>query len=162
MNKSTLTKLEYYKIIEKLKQKCGSQLGKDLAEKLYPIKDLIEISKMQKETSEAVLIKRYDGSMPLAGIIDTFDSLGLAEKGGILNPEEIGKVRENLYAAKNTVLFLNRKLPYEIPLLREKGERIVPLKELEKEIDGIIDEENQIKDSASDVLWNIRRKKKEC
>ncbi len=160
MNKSTLTKLEYYKIIEKLKQKCGSQLGKDIAEKLYPETNMELIIKMQKETSEAVLVRRYDGSMPLRGIVDTFDSLGLAEKGGILNPEEIGKVRENLYAAKNIVVFLNRKLQYEIPLLRERGEGIVPLKDLEKEIDGIIDEENQIKDSASDTLWNIRRKKK--
>ncbi|NCC81018.1 MAG: endonuclease MutS2 [Clostridia bacterium] len=160
MNKSTLTKLEYYKIIEKLKQKCGSQLGKDIAEKLYPETNMELIIKMQKETSEAVLVRRYDGSMPLGGIVDTFDSLGLAEKGGILNPEEIGKVRENLYAAKNIVVFLNRKLQYEIPLLRERGEGIVPLKDLEKEIDGIIDEENQIKDSASDTLWNIRRKKK--
>ncbi len=160
MNKSTLTKLEYYKIIEKLKQKCGSQLGKDIAEKLYPKTNMELIIKMQKETSEAVLVRRYDGSMPLEGIVDTFDSLGLAEKGGILNPEEIGKVRENLYAAKNIVVFLNRKLQYEIPLLRERGEGIVPLKDLEKEIDGIIDEENQIKDSASDTLWNIRRKKK--
>ncbi len=160
MNKNTLTKLEYYKIIEKLKDKCSSELGKEIAQKLYPETNKEKIIKMQKETSEAVLIRRYEGSIPLGGIIDTFSSLGLAEKGGILNPEDIGKIRENLYAANNISAFLNRKLQYEIPLLRELGGGIIPLKELEKNINEVLDEENQIKDSASDILWDIRRKKK--
>ena len=160
MNKSTLTKLEYYKIIDKLKNKCSSDLGKEIAEKLYPEIDKEKIIKMQEETSEAVLIRRYEGSMPLGGIIDTFSSLGLAEKGGILNSEDIGKIRENLYAAKNVSAFLNKKLQFEIPLLRELGGGIIPLKDLETNINGVLDEENQIKDSASDTLWDIRRKKK--
>ena len=160
MNNSTLTKLEYYKIIEKLKKKCSSQLGKRIAEELYPQKDEEKIQEMQRETSEAVLIRRYEGSFPLGGIVDTFDAVALAEKGGILNPEEISKIRENLYAAKNISTFFNRKLQYEIPLLREYGSGIITLRDLEEDIERIIDEESQIKDTASDTLWSIRRKKK--
>lgn len=160
MNKRTLTKLEYYKIIEKLKEKCSSNLGKDIASNLYPDTDKQKIIQWQNETSEAVLIRRYEGSMPLGGIVDTFSPIGLAEKGGILNTENIAKIRDNLYAAKNVTVFLNRNLQFEIPLLKKMGEGIFPIKELETSINGILDEENQIKDSASDSLWNIRRKKK--
>lgn len=160
MNKSTLAKLEYFKIIDKLKERCNSQLGKEIAEKLYPSTDIEEIIEMQKETSEAVLIRRYEGAMPLGGIVDTFTSIGLAEKGGILSLEDIGKIRDNLYAAKNISAFLNRKFQYEIPIFKDLGQGIIPLKELANNINGVLDEENQIKDSASDTLWDIRRKKR--
>lgn len=160
MNEASFKKLEYHKIIEMLEKKASSSLGKGLAGELLPVSDFALIKERQAETSEAVLIRRYEGSMPLAGIVDSFDAISFAEKSGILSQEDLGKIRENLYAAKNINIFFKRNFQYEIPLLKEIAGNICPLRELELALEKILDEDNQIKDSASDLLWSIRRKKK--
>lgn len=160
MNDTSLKKLEYHKIIEMLEKKASSSLGKKLAGQLLPSSNFAAIKERQAETSEAVLIRRYEGSMPLAGIIDCFDAISFAEKSGLLSQEDLGKIRENLYAAKNINIFFKRNFQYEIPLLKELAGKIYPLRDLELALEKILDEDNQIKDSASDLLWSIRRKKK--
>ena len=160
MNERSLNKLEYYKVIELLKKKASSSLGKDFADQLRPKTNLYSIKESQAETSEAVLIMRYEGSMPLAGIVDTYDALSFAQKSGLLNLEDLGRIRQNLYAAKNISTFFKKNFQYELPLLKNIASKIQPLRDLELDIEKILDDENQVKDSASDLLWSLRRKKK--
>ena len=54
MNHNSLKKLEFYKIIELLKQFCTTMQAKELASQLLPSKKINEVKQLLQETSEAV------------------------------------------------------------------------------------------------------------
>ena len=56
MNKFTLEKLEFNKIINMLTKECSSSLGQAKAQGLEPILDYEQIVLWQEETSEGVLM----------------------------------------------------------------------------------------------------------
>ena len=88
MNELTLRKLEYEKIIGLLSNECSSFLGQKLAENLQPSIDAEEIASWQQETTEGVLVRRYEPNIPLGGIVDVSRQLRKAEIGGMLEPDE--------------------------------------------------------------------------
>ena len=53
MNKKTLTKLEYFKIIDMLTELASSSGGKALCRELLPMTDLEEIRTAQEQTAAA-------------------------------------------------------------------------------------------------------------
>ena len=54
MNHNSLKKLEFYKIIELLKQFCITMQAKELASQLLPSNNINEVKQLLQETSEAV------------------------------------------------------------------------------------------------------------
>ena len=88
MNKFTLEKLEFNKIINMLTKECSSSLGQEKAQGLEPILDYEQIVLWQEETSEGVLIRRFEPQIPLGGLVDTRSSIRKAEMGGLLEAEE--------------------------------------------------------------------------
>lgn len=159
MNEVTLRKLEYDKIIQMLVQECSSQLGKQKAAKLEPVTDSEEIAYWQQETTEGVLIRRYEPNIPLGGIVDLSKQLRKAEIGGMLEPEEFLQVLDVLAATRRLNQFLvHRKKNYEIPRMQWWGEQLVVLPELARSIEDVIAPEATVRDDASSELLSIRRK----
>ena len=68
MNTKSLKVLEFNKIKELLINKAESQLGKNLANEIEPIRDIGEISMLQQETEEALTLLIKRGNPPLYGI----------------------------------------------------------------------------------------------
>ncbi|MFZ5942488.1 MAG: endonuclease MutS2 [Bacillota bacterium] len=159
MNNLSLRKLEYDKIKEKLVGECSSSLGKEIAEKIVPVADIEEIKIWQAETTEGVLIRRLEPQIPLGGIIDIRTQLRKAEIGGILEPEELLKTLDILYASRKLKNFLgNKKKQYTTPRMEWWSDRLIILKELEEEVDRIVSPDGEVKDNASSTLLSIRKK----
>src|SRR5690606_27131920 len=75
--------------------------------------------------------------------------------GGVLSTEECLNVANTIYGGRKVKSFISQ-LDEELPILKEKAEQIIPLKELEMEIKNCIDDHGQVMDSASQSLRGIR------
>lgn len=157
MNNKSLKVLEYFKIIDKLSEKCTSQLGRNVVDQLEPILNIDQIRKMQKETSEAhgLLIKR--GSVPLAGIYDILQLIRLTEIGSYLNPSQLLTVRKTLTVARRMKAFLKEEDNKDFPILSSLISNLNQFKSIEERIERSILSETEISDNASPALRDIRR-----
>jgi len=158
MNEFTLKKLEFDKIKARLANECSSGLGKEIVEKLEPIIDLEQIQVWQKETSEGVLIRRYEPQIPLGGILDIRSQIRKAEIGGILEPEEFLKVLDTLAASRKLKSFLTNKKQYSCPRMEWWAGQLYVITSLEDEIERTISQEGEVRDNASSTLLTIRKK----
>ncbi|KJS87960.1 MAG: recombination and DNA strand exchange inhibitor protein [Peptococcaceae bacterium BICA1-8] len=159
MNEFTLKKLEFDKIKTKLINECSSGLGKEVAQTIEPITDLELIQVWQQETTEGVLIRRFEPQIPLGGIVDIRLQIRKAEIGGILEAEEFLKVFDILSASRKLKkFFVNNKKQYSCPRMELLGGRLNIIKDLEDEIEKVISPEGEVRDTASSTLLTLRRK----
>ena len=96
VNNKTLINLEFYKIMDMLKNNCITFLGKQLVEELYPSSDINKILNLQKETSEACSFVLRKSTPPIAPIIDLKNIVSKLNIGSILSIEELLKVANTL------------------------------------------------------------------
>lgn len=158
MNKFTLDKLEFNKIIKMLIKECSSSLGEKKAQALEPIFDYEQIVLWQEETSEGVLIRRLEPQIPLGGLVDTKSSIRKAEVGGLLEAEEFLRIEANLRATRKLKSFLTKKKQYSCPRMEWWAGQLTPLPNLEEDINNIISPEGEIRDDASFELARTRKR----
>lgn len=159
MNENTYAKLEYEKIIDLLVNECSADLTKEKARELKPVTERKIVEMWQEETSEGVLMRRMEPNIPLGGIIDIRNVLRKIEIGGMPEEFEFLQIMDVLRASRRLRVFLSeRKKNYETPHLSGWGGRLTALEHLEKTIDSTIAPEGMVRDSASNTLFNLRRK----
>ena len=89
MNKKTLSKLEYDKIIELLTDHASSYSGKERCRKLKPMVSLPEINSAQQETKAAFTRIVKKGRLSFGGCNPVNDSLKRLEVGAALGSGEL-------------------------------------------------------------------------
>ena len=156
MNKKGLKVLEYNKIIELLISQAGSEMAKEKLKALTPSDNAAEIREHLSETTEAVSVIVRKGSLPVGQIYDIENPMHLARKGGSLTMRQLLQVLYNLKVASNVVTFLKSDLP-PLPIINGMAEVIVTFPRLAERIDRCILSEDEMADSASPELRNIRR-----
>ena len=156
MNKKGLKVLEYNKIIELLSSQAGSEMAKEKLKALTPSDNAAEIKEHLSETTEAVSVIVRKGSLPVGQIYDIENAMHLARKGGSLTMRQLLQVLYNLKVASNVVTFLKSDLP-PLPIINGMAEVIVTFPRLAERIDRCILSEDEMADSASPELRNIRR-----
>ena len=162
MNKKSLKVLEFDKIKEILKRYTASNAAKSLIEELEPYESSYEVRRALKESEEALKLLGKKGSPPFEGLYDVRDAIERASKGGTLMAGAILKIGNMLRCARNLKDYIGRKDKEEAyPLLENICEGIIPLKSLENSIFNIIISEEEIADSASTTLYNIRKSLRE-
>jgi len=157
LNDKSLRVLEYYKIIDRLRDKCVSQLGQGLVDQLKPVFTIAEIKKMQQETSEAQGILVQRGNIPLSGIHDIIHLVKLTEIGSYLNPSQLLTLRQTLVVARRLRTFLKEEDNNSFPILSGLISSLNVFKNLEDTIERCIISETEISDNASPALRDIRR-----
>ncbi|HLR08354.1 MAG TPA: endonuclease MutS2 [Bacillota bacterium] len=155
MNEQTLQKLEFDKIVNRLKKQAETSLGQELCTRLSPSKDLHEVKKLHAETDEAVRVLRLNQMVPLGGITDIRSSLKRSVIGGILNELECLDVATTIYGGRKAKAFIE-KLDEELPTLQKLAQNITPLRDLETQIKSCIDDHGRMMDRASAKLHSIR------
>lgn len=160
MNNKTLKVLEYNKIVEKLKEKTESSLGRELASKLVPSSNSLEVERMQGETKEAftLLIKR--GEPPLYGIQNILVELRRAEIGGVLTPTSLLKISDSLRVSRSLKKYLSQSKEDKgsnYPVLEGLIQSLSTFRSIEDDINNAIISPEEISDNASPTLKNIRR-----
>ncbi|MCR5481817.1 MAG: endonuclease MutS2 [Clostridia bacterium] len=156
MNRKAQKVLEYYKIINILKEQAASAMTKEVIEKLQPVSDSRRIKDLLAETTEAVSVIVHKGALPLGNFYDIDNYLHLARKGGSLTMKQLLEIRYNLAVARNVVTFLKSDLP-PVPIIKSIAEVISVQKKLEEDIERCILSEDEMADNASPELRSIRR-----
>ena len=156
MNSKALNILEYNKITEMLSaQAASSKAGKNL-KRLRPMTDISSIREALAETGEAVDVIVRKGNIPLGQPYDIEESLTFARKGGSLTMRQLLQILYNLKVASNIITFLKSDLP-PLPVIDGIREVIATFPRLAENIDRCILSEDEMADSASPELKNIRR-----
>ena len=155
MNNATLEKLNYNELKEIVKLYCVSNLGKRLIDKLLPSKNIKQVKRMLKETTEGRNLIDAAYHMPLEGIFDISPLIDKIEKGGVLEASELTTIEDFLRGCRKVKAFIKDKEGYA-ETLSSYGDNITDLKDIEDEIKIAI--RGTIVDSnATKELRKIRR-----
>ncbi|WP_147803443.1 endonuclease MutS2 [Alkalicoccus halolimnae] len=151
--------LEYEKMKEQLLPFAGSSLGKQRVKQLNPSFSFSDVKEAHARTSEAAKVLRLKGNVPLGGLRDIRGSIKRAEIGGQLNAGELLEIASTIYGSRMFKAFIEQMVEDEIELriLPELIAEMVPLTDLQREINQAIDENGGVLDSASMELRNIRQ-----
>ena len=149
--------LEFDKIREMLAAVCPTEGAKALAGAVRPSRAIATVRRMLAETDAAKKMQVTKGMPPFSGIADVTAAVERADKGAVLQPAEILSVGRTLSAARGVQEYRNADHTEET-VLDEYFARLVPNKKLEEKIGRCIVSEDMIADTASDKLYEIRRK----
>ncbi|NLP14959.1 MAG: endonuclease MutS2 [Clostridium sp.] len=159
MNEKTLKILEFDKIINMIVNLTSSPLGAELAAKLMPETDYGKVLRNLKETSDGVTFIVKRGGPPMGGIHDIRESLKRLEIGAVLNLGELLKTAGVLRAVRNLKNYANDDSikSEDENAVNELIKCLEPNKRIEEKIYSSIVSEEEISDTASPTLANIRR-----
>ena len=151
----SLHKLELDQVLERLSQCAGSAEGKAACLRLYPSSDLEEVQAMLDETTAASDLCTRKGHPGFSDVKDVAASLERADRGGCLQPKELLGIAGVLRCARNVKAYISEDDKDTVldPLFR----MLTPNKYLEDKIFGAILSEEEIADTASPTLADIRR-----
>lgn len=158
MNQRVLNVLEFNKIKNKLAEQVVSPLGKEKVIQLVPSNDFDHVVHLQNETDEAYHVLRLKGQVPLGTIYDIKPSIKRASIGGVLQTSECLEVAHTMYSGRQLKHYIDQIEELEMPIIRQKLDAFVPLRELEREIRNCIDDHGYMMDGASSKLRSLRSK----
>ena len=158
MNKKTLAKLEYNKIIELLTDHASSFSGKELCRRLKPMTSLSDIQIAQEETGAAFTRIVKKGRPSFGGCNPVNDSLRRLEIGGSLGSGELLRICKLLETAERAKAYGRHDNADDTEdCLDSYFAQLNPVSILTTEIRRCIIEEDEISDEASPALKHIRR-----
>lgn len=158
MNKKTLLKLEYNKIIDLLTEQASSFSGKERCRRLKPKTNLAEITLMQEETAAAFTRIVKKGRPSFSGSNPVGESLKRLEIGAALGSGELLRICKLLETAGRAKAYgRHENNDDSSDCLDPLFDQLEPLTLLTTEIRRCILEEDEISDDASSTLKQIRR-----
>lgn len=159
MNDRSLKLLEYYHLLNILKEYSFSPLGRKRCEALRPSKDLSSIQLRLTEVMELKKILETEGEIPLGGLKDIEGLLSKLEiEGSVLEVQELLDLYHQIALCKGLKRFFQKLEKAKVPHLQEKVSRLSYQKALEKVILQAIDTKGEILDRASPSLFDIRQR----
>lgn len=152
------TSLEYDKILQLLSKHTSFSLSRELALSLRPLNDLDGAIRSQRETTEALRVLQLKPDITIGGARDIRSLVTKASLGGVLDPSELLQISDTIAAANSFSRQLGKVLEDadSFSLLSAQLRHIVDLSDLRKQIDSAIDDQAQVRDSASTTLARIR------
>ena len=158
MNKKTLEKLEYPKIITLLVQQASSERGKLLCRNLKPSSDLSEIQTAQEQTAAAFTRIVQKGRISFSDVATVEASMKRLEVGGSLSIIELLRISGVLKTAGAVKSYGRHDTTAEASdCLDVYFDQLEPVFPLNAEIEHCILGEDEISDDASPTLKHIRR-----
>ncbi|MBC8171747.1 MAG: endonuclease MutS2, partial [Anaerolineae bacterium] len=156
ISEKTIHTLELHKILDQLANHTSFSASADLARELRPSVDMDEVKTWQRETQEAHTLFENKVNVSLGGARDVRDVSMLAQRGVMIEPHVLLDIRMTLRRAAILKKTLGR-LKYQYPLLAELSEEAEECQDLQDAIGTAIDDNAEVKDSASPKLAIIRR-----
>ncbi len=155
MNHKTIKTLEFDKIAGELSSHAVMELTAKRASDPEIYDNIKKINALQEETSQAITLITKKGSPPIRCTSDVRSSLKRAHMGGILSPAEILSVSKVLETAEEL-----KKYPEDVECeaLREHFDALYEDRPLRKRINECIIDAENVADSASPELADIRRR----
>ncbi len=157
IHSKTLQDLEFDTVLEQLSVRCNTELGKVRAMGIAPLSDTESIHRVLGQTSEYLSSLISDNRIPNHGFDMIDGDLKLLKIENttleISGFRRIGAICKTI--AEHKKFF--KKFKEYFPILFEASEEIQLNLEIPTHIDAVIDRFGEIKDNASDKLFNIRQ-----
>jgi DNA mismatch repair protein MutS2 len=164
MNDHTLRVLEYDKVAFVVSGFAASEAGRDAVLALLPAADTRIVETRLWETKECMLLLRSNEVPPLDDILNVRGAVQkLGPTGSMLFPLELLNLATTLGAGRRVKQFFQRfegkgaEARLQTPLLCTRAGKIRPLKHIEEAVFSAIDEQAEVKDSASPTLRKVRK-----
>jgi len=116
-----------------------------------------EIRRRLVLTDEMRLILMFEENFPTSGYIDCIAFLEPIGKNASIDLLSLGKLRTLLETVRKVLAFFRGIKDGIYPNLQRKASLIRPSAEVARQIDTILDKYGEVKDTASDDLYSIRR-----
>ncbi|MDD4918956.1 MAG: endonuclease MutS2 [candidate division Zixibacteria bacterium] len=156
IDQHTLDILEYPKVIAQVAGRCLTPYGADEVNRIRPLYDPAEIERRGSEISQMRDIVSFGMAFPLARMENCRPELLRAQVEGVfLDPEQILRVLE-LVEVSIALNGYDREGRPKFPLIAAYLEQVRAFPELKAEIRRAIDENGEVKDSASPKLKQVR------
>lgn len=156
MDKHTKS-LELNKILSMLANETSCEDAKVMAIEIQPSSDINKVKMLLDQTYDAHMLMGRFGSPSFSGINNTTNSLRRASSGGVLTTCELIKIADNLKVMRSIKEWRKRSESMQTHIDWLFNE-ILPNKFLEDKITSSILSEDEISDTASPELADIRRK----
>lgn len=151
----SLIKLELDQVLSMLAECAGSSEGKAACLRLRPNSDLEEVQLLLEQTTAASDLCTRKGNPSFLDVKDVTESLERADRGGCLQPKELLSIGAVLRCTRTIKGYVAED---EKPtVLDALFHSLIPNKYLEDKIYGAILSEEEIADTASSTLADIRR-----
>ena len=148
--------LELPRVLAMLADEAVTEEGKESCRKVRPQTLVSDVSRLQKQTSAAFQMLVKHGTPSFSGVRPVAAALQRADRGGALNTRELLDIAQVLRCARN-VREYGVGESTEKTVLDGYFHSLSPNRFLEEKISGSILSEDEIADSASPELADIRR-----
>ena len=158
MNRKTIKKLEYTKILKLAAKYAVSAAGKEQILQLHPETEPRRVKRMLNELDEVVRFLSSTAKNPVEYFTDVKKYVEKVKIGGVLRPDELLNVMgvcKSAINAKNIIL--ESDVVEDLPFLKDLAVNIYNCKTVISEISNAITPEAEIADGASSELRQIRR-----
>lgn len=157
ITEKTLQDLQFPTVLETLSTICNTDIGKQKALEITPLKDKNSLMEALLQTSEYVSSFQNNNAIPNHGFeAITHEIKFLSIEDSFL---EVGSFRKiaNLSSTVNFMLNFLLKFHDYYPNLNTRAAKVALTKDIITMVDQVVDKYGEIKDSASPDLLNIRR-----
>ena len=155
------TKLGFDRVRAAIAARCSTEYAAARVEGEELSKDAAEIHRRHLLTDEMRLILMFEDGFPTSGYIDAIPFLEPIGKNGSIDVLSIGKLRTLLDTLKKALTFFHTIKEGIYPNLQHLASGIKAPAAVRQAIDTILDRHGEIKDTASDQLYAIRKSIKE-
>jgi DNA mismatch repair protein MutS2 len=155
MDQKTLELLEYQKIQEMLAAQASTPMGRKLAKKAFPVD--VYIARDRQRTGREIAEALLRTSLPaISPVRDVTNKISGAMQGAQLAPQDLRDVLDLLVACDTISAWIGR-LSEDFRKLHELRHKFPNQPLLRDKLANTVDEQGEIKDTASPKLQSIRK-----
>ena len=150
-------KLGFDKVREAISARCSTEYASERVQKEEFCTEPREIHHRHLLTDEMRLILMFEDNFPTSGYIDALSFLEPIGQKSSIDVLSLGKLRTLLETLRKALHFFHTVKEGIYPNLQHMASGISAPAQVMSRIDAILDRHGEIKDTASDELYKIRR-----
>ena len=161
-NKRLEEKLGFDRVRKAISDRCSTEYAATIVDNEEFSTNPSEIKKRLQLTDEMRLIVMFEESFPASGYIDCTVFLKMLElSGSNIDLMSLGKLRTMLDTLRKITAFFSGIKDGIYPNLKKKMSSVTIFPEVSRRINTILDKFGNVKDTASNLLYEIRKELKE-
>jgi len=151
-------KTGFAKIRELIANECISPMGIEFVKKIRFSSNVEAITKMLDQGEEFKQILQFGKPFPTNDFFDLREYLrGIQTPGSYIEKEPLFDLRASLRTISEILTYINKLNSIEFPRIKSMTEVLYFPEEIYRAADRIIDDKGEIKDHASEKLYEIRK-----
>jgi len=153
-----LSSLQFDKILERISEYAILSYSKDEILNIKPYDNLNKVNYLLNKTQEAYNLLYFYGFNGVDYFDDVEKELELSQRGATLSMSQLLKIAGLLRSSRLVKTFISTVNDESISIFKDETERIYFDNGLEKDITSKIISEDQMADTASELLFALRKK----